>query len=194
LSTYPKMSQFVVHIIIAIILLWNNSIMCTSHKKRNRVRIINWSFINVLAFVNISLTTKYLKSNCLHKSPVWSNLSRNRLIIIAIILLWNNSIMCTSHKKRNRVRIMVFNATFNNISVISWRSVLLVEEIAVPGGNHSRVTSHWQIWQIASQLITNTYRITAVMRQTLSLGQAMILMVMYVYTFKPTNWRYYFYQ
>jgi hypothetical protein len=26
------------------------------------------------------------------------------------------------------VVIMVFNATFNNISVISWRSVLLVEE------------------------------------------------------------------
>ena len=26
------------------------------------------------------------------------------------------------------VRFMVFNATFNNISVISWRSVLLVEE------------------------------------------------------------------
>jgi hypothetical protein len=25
------------------------------------------------------------------------------------------------------VRIMVFNATFNNISIISWRSVLLVE-------------------------------------------------------------------
>jgi hypothetical protein len=28
---------------------------------------------------------------------------------------------------------MVFNATFNNISVISWRSVLLVEETGVPG-------------------------------------------------------------
>jgi hypothetical protein len=27
---------------------------------------------------------------------------------------------------------MVFNATFNNISDISWRSVLLVEEIGVP--------------------------------------------------------------
>jgi hypothetical protein len=26
------------------------------------------------------------------------------------------------------VRVMVFNATFNNISVISWRSVLFVEE------------------------------------------------------------------
>jgi hypothetical protein len=28
---------------------------------------------------------------------------------------------------------MVFNVTFNNISVISWRSVLLVEETGVPG-------------------------------------------------------------
>jgi hypothetical protein len=31
---------------------------------------------------------------------------------------------------------MVFNATFNNISVISWQSVLLVEETRVPGENH----------------------------------------------------------
>jgi len=36
---------------------------------------------------------------------------------------------------------MVVNATFNNISVISWRSVLLVE---VPGENHRPATSHWQ--------------------------------------------------
>jgi hypothetical protein len=28
---------------------------------------------------------------------------------------------------------MVFNATFNNISVVSWQSVLLVEETRVPG-------------------------------------------------------------
>jgi hypothetical protein len=34
------------------------------------------------------------------------------------------------------VRFMVFNATFNNISVISWRSVLLVEETGGPGENH----------------------------------------------------------
>ena len=33
------------------------------------------------------------------------------------------------------VLFMVFNATFNNISVILWRSVLLVEEIGVPGEN-----------------------------------------------------------
>jgi hypothetical protein len=36
---------------------------------------------------------------------------------------------------------MMFNATFNNISVISWRSVLLVEET---GENHQPVASHLQ--------------------------------------------------
>jgi hypothetical protein len=42
---------------------------------------------------------------------------------------------------RVRVRGMVFNATFNNISVISWRSVLLVEETRE---KHRPVASHWQ--------------------------------------------------
>jgi hypothetical protein len=28
--------------------------------------------------------------------------------------------------------LMMFNATFNNISVISWRSVLLLDETGVP--------------------------------------------------------------
>jgi hypothetical protein len=40
---------------------------------------------------------------------------------------------------------MMLNATFNNISVISWRSVLLMEEIGVPGENHRPVPSYWQI-------------------------------------------------
>ena len=43
------------------------------------------------------------------------------------------------------VGFMVFNATFNNISVISWRSVLLVDKTGVPGvpgENHRPATSH----------------------------------------------------
>ena len=36
----------------------------------------------------------------------------------------------------------MFNATFNNISVILWRSVLLVEETGGPGENHRPVASH----------------------------------------------------
>ena len=39
---------------------------------------------------------------------------------------------------------MVFNATFNNISFISWRSMLLVEETGVPGENHRPAVSHLQ--------------------------------------------------
>jgi hypothetical protein len=38
-----------------------------------------------------------------------------------------------------RFRFMVFNATFNNISAISWWSVLLVEETRVPEENHRPV-------------------------------------------------------
>jgi hypothetical protein len=40
---------------------------------------------------------------------------------------------------------MMLNATFNNITVILWQSVLLVEKSGVPGENHQPVASHWQI-------------------------------------------------
>jgi hypothetical protein len=36
------------------------------------------------------------------------------------------------------------NATFNNISVISWRSDLLMEKTGVPEENQRHVASHWQ--------------------------------------------------
>jgi hypothetical protein len=39
-------------------------------------------------------------------------------------------------------RSMMFSATFNNMSVISWRSVLFVEEIGVPGENYSPSANH----------------------------------------------------
>jgi hypothetical protein len=39
---------------------------------------------------------------------------------------------------------MVFNATINNISVISWRSLLLVEETGIPGENYRPVVNQEQ--------------------------------------------------
>jgi len=36
----------------------------------------------------------------------------------------------------------MFNATFCDISAISWRSILLVEETGVSGENHRPVASH----------------------------------------------------
>jgi hypothetical protein len=52
--------------------------------------------------------------------------------------------------------VIVFNATFNNISVISWRSVLLVEETEVPGENHWSTASHWQT--LSHNIILSTPR------------------------------------
>jgi len=40
---------------------------------------------------------------------------------------------------------MVFNATFNNISVTSWRSVLLVEET---GENHRQTLEHIMLYLV----------------------------------------------
>jgi len=37
---------------------------------------------------------------------------------------------------------MEFNATFNNISVISWQSVLFVEKTGIPEENHQPAASH----------------------------------------------------
>ena len=37
--------------------------------------------------------------------------------------------------------LMMLNATLNNISVILWRSVLLVEETGGPGENHQPIAS-----------------------------------------------------
>jgi len=50
------------------------------------------------------------------------------------------------YPKTNRrswlVWFMVLNITFNNISAISWWSVLSVEEPEVPGENHRPVACH----------------------------------------------------
>ena len=45
---------------------------------------------------------------------------------------------------KDRVRVMVFNASFNNILVISWRLVLLVDKTGVPEENNRIAASHCQ--------------------------------------------------
>jgi hypothetical protein len=49
---------------------------------------------------------------------------------------------------------MVFNATFNEIAVISWRWVSFVEEIGVTGENHQSAASHWQT--LSHNVVSNT--------------------------------------
>ena len=51
---------------------------------------------------------------------------------------------------------MAFSPTFNNILVISWRWVLLVEGTGVPGENHWPVASHWQT--LSHNVVSSTPR------------------------------------
>ena len=73
-----------------------------------------------------------------------------------IILKWR---FCTIFMIIHQVglsRFKMFNATFNNISVISWRSVSLVEETGVPRENHRPVASHWQT--LSHNVVSSTPR------------------------------------
>jgi hypothetical protein len=57
------------------------------------------------------------------------------------------------------MRVMVFNVTFNNISVISWQSVLLVEETGVLGENH-RLTCRKSLTNLSLNVVSNTPRLS----------------------------------
>jgi hypothetical protein len=58
----------------------------------------------------------------------------------------------------------IYNATFNNISAISWLSTLLVEETGGPGENHRPVASHWQTFS------HNVVHLTLIEMRTLNIS------------------------
>ena len=61
---------------------------------------------------------------------------------------------------------MVFNATFNNMSVLSWRPVLSMEETRVPGENHQPVASHQQF--LSHNVSSSTSRLSGIRTHNVS--------------------------
>ena len=61
---------------------------------------------------------------------------------------------------------MVFNATFNNISVISWQAVLLVEETRVPTENPQPAASHRQTY--SHNVVSSTPRLSGIQTRNFS--------------------------
>jgi hypothetical protein len=61
---------------------------------------------------------------------------------------------------------MVFNATFKNISAISWRSVLLVEETGIPEEIHRLVASHRLT--LSHNVVSSTPRLSGIRIQNFS--------------------------
>jgi hypothetical protein len=61
---------------------------------------------------------------------------------------------------------MVFNTTFNNISVIMWRSVLLVEGTGVLGENHQPIDCNWKNILLLNYAVFKTIVHVLVLYQT----------------------------
>jgi hypothetical protein len=72
------------------------------------------------------------------------------------------------------VRVMVFNATFNNILVISWLSVLLVEETGVPGENNPPAAPQRDIYALA-EIFLHFILIGLILVHNLQYGKIYIL-------------------
>jgi hypothetical protein len=93
---------------------------------------INLLKINIYVEFYIFQTHQYLLLSflCLE---VWGLYFYNRLYCQLILFIFLLS-----------VGFMVINATFNNITVFLWQSVLVVEETGGSRENHRPVLSHWQ--------------------------------------------------
>jgi hypothetical protein len=83
---------------------------------------------------NIPKTKKESKVNCFN----------GFIEVHSYLLVFACAFPLFPHLLRIRVRFMVFTANLNNISVISWRSILLVGDTGVPGENHRPAASQWQ--------------------------------------------------
>jgi hypothetical protein len=97
-----------------------------------------WNFISSLPVKRggpLSFLVRTI-SNVLVMEIGWTDVGSGEYILVSC-----------AHSNTSFVCLMVFNTTFNNISAISWRSVLLAEETGGSGENHCPVACHWQtLW------------------------------------------------
>ena len=119
------------------------NIFWSQMKVRVRVMVSNVTFnnISIIPWWQALLVDETGVSGENHR-PVeshWQTLSHN-----VVLSTPHLNVIWTHNVSGDRFRFMVFYATFNNISVISWWQVLLVEETGIPGENHWSVASHWQ--------------------------------------------------
>ena len=119
--------------------------------------IIKNPYYDILILFQLQLNVFYTK-NLKDVSMKWG--------VINLNTPFNNWSCINTLVHTIRVRFMVLNATFNNISVILWRSVLLVEESGVPGENPRPAASHWQT--SSTNVVSNTPRLSGIQTHNVS--------------------------
>ena len=111
----------------------NISFTSISHSHQYLIHI-NISFTSIshshqyLIHINISFTSiSHSHQYLIHINISFTSISHSHQYLIHI----NISFTHIAERGSVRDRAMVFNATFNNISVISWRAVLLVKKTLI---------------------------------------------------------------
>ena len=101
---------------------------------------------NVIKKTFLYISIFIIRSGKFDFGPVNPQTTSWRLSLWKKHCVYKQKTIHTSHSRKINlfIWVMMFNATFSNISVISLRSVLLVEETGVPRENHRSAAIHWQ--------------------------------------------------
>ena len=153
MGTYLVFSVACVHILTRD----ETNALCRLDEKHIILGIVIYKIQNMPAreISNLQLTRPRVKKG-MDRNPCLTKMS-NWLHVKLLDVPWLS---------RFGLLFMVFNATFNNISVISWRSVLLVGETGVPGENYRPVANHWQT--LSHDVVSNTPRLGLVRTHNVS--------------------------
>jgi len=106
--------------------------------KSNNLKVIDWKKVTV---PEQDCQNRLRSPTMKKKIPHCQNFSK-----IQSKTVENDENRYPLHTYLNNDRLIdffVLNATFSNISAISWRPVLVVEEAGVPGENHRPWVSNW---------------------------------------------------
>ena len=120
------------------------------------------SFVLIILAIIISVLRLMASSRASKFTLVCCGISVAQSLVFCIVLSWS----LFGFFSFGVVWFMVLNATFNNISAISWWSVLLVEETGVSADNHRPVASHWQI--VIYNCVLSTPRLSGVRTHNVS--------------------------
>ena len=131
--TMYKDTQWCVHISKWVYDLQTYTIVCTQYNGCTMYKYTQW-------YVHISQWMYKHTQGCVHISQWIYNLQTYTMMCTHITM----DVQCTNiHNDWFDFDFWCFNTTFSNISAISWRPVLVVEEAGVPGENHRPWASNW---------------------------------------------------
>jgi hypothetical protein len=139
---------------------WTNGsyLLCWSHHFESfMVATMTW----LIAIYRIYVSQLLLRNHLTYLNQSIFGKASTKLVIL--VSNWNQRRLSLFDEKFQiwlianiNLELWCLAPLFNNISVVSWWSVLLVEETGVPGEDHLLVVSHWQT--LSLKVVSSTPR------------------------------------